>query len=89
MTSAALEWKELAPGVVINAAAWTEQAERVLTPGAVSLIASLHGASATDVEDVRPELAGALGDTGGFLAGEDEHAKTEPRVLGPGDLADA
>jgi malate synthase len=29
---------------VINAAAWTEQAERVLTPGAVSLIAALHGA---------------------------------------------
>jgi malate synthase len=37
---------------VINAAAWTEQAERVLTPGAVSLIASLHGA----LQEERQEL---------------------------------
>ncbi len=46
------EWKGLAPGVVINAAAWTEQAERVLTPGVVSLIASIHGA----LQEERQEL---------------------------------
>ncbi|MEJ2338168.1 MAG: hypothetical protein P8Y15_04665 [Gemmatimonadales bacterium] len=48
----AVEQKGLAPGVVINAAAWTEQAERVLTPGAVSLIAGLHAA----LQEERQEL---------------------------------
>ncbi len=48
----AVEWKGLAPGVVINTAAWTKQAERVLTPGAVSLIAGLHGA----LQEERQEL---------------------------------
>jgi malate synthase len=43
---------------VINAAAWTEQAERVLTPGAVSLIASLHGA----LQEERQELLLARGE---------------------------
>jgi malate synthase len=47
-----VEWKGLAPGVVINTAAWTKQAERVLTPGAVSLIAGLHGA----LQEERQEL---------------------------------
>jgi malate synthase len=43
---------------VINAAAWTEQAERVLTPGAVSLIASLHSA----LQEERQELLRARGE---------------------------
>lgn len=50
-----VEWKRLAPGVVINAAAWTEQTERVLTPGAISLIAGLHSA----LQERRRELLGA------------------------------
>ncbi len=54
----AAEWKGLAPGVVINAAAWTEQAERVLTPGAVSLIAGLHGA----LQEERQELLRVRGE---------------------------
>ena len=36
------EWITLADGVEINAAAWTPQAKRILTPEAIALIAALH-----------------------------------------------
>lgn len=35
-------WKRLAPGVDINEAAWTDQAQQVLTDEALELIADLH-----------------------------------------------
>lgn len=70
-------WKSLDDGVEINEAAWTERARRVLEPGAVRLVASLHRA----LEPRRQELLAARrerqaawdrGDVPGYLP-EDEH----------------
>lgn len=40
--SAVVHWREIARGVEINAAAWTEQAERIFVPAVIRLIAKLH-----------------------------------------------
>ncbi len=70
-------WKSLDDGVEINEAAWTERARRVLEPGAVRLVASLHRA----MEPRRQELLAARrerqaawdrGEVPGYLP-EDEH----------------
>lgn len=70
-------WKSLDDGVEINEAAWTERARRILEPGAVRLVASLHRA----LEPRRQELLAARrerqaawdrGEVPGYLP-EDEH----------------
>ena len=76
-TLASVGWKPLGDGVAINEAAHTPQAERVLSPEALPVIAALHRA----LESERQELLAARrerqadwdgGDLPGFLP-HDEH----------------
>jgi len=52
------DWRQLGPGVEINARAWTDQAEKILTPEALDQLANLQ----RELGPVRRTLLGARGE---------------------------
>jgi malate synthase len=68
------QWKELAPGIEINLAAWTEEAERFLRPDIINLLGRLH----RELEGTRRQLLAARAER------QEEYDRgTLPRYLRP------